>query len=330
MNVPGEFLQAYNQVLPALEKLKKKSNMLLQGVAHSAGGRLVEARIKPIESVLLKTERDGLAKPFSEMDDLLAATIVVKNEKGIPKVEEEAGKIFRTVRDVPRKTSRPEEFIYDDRHLILALIQDAGNADPELDNLPFELQIKTEMRAAASTVTRELDYKSRWLMWDRRRWASRVRALVETIDELLVRLSEEEIEGEEAPEEDYVSFARRNDVLAVMAKCLGPGEMPDDRRRLAITVDGYLKECSPRVTPAGLGEMLSDARHAAIREASSLTPAQKVFLVLLREGKLLRQAGDASSLVGTRRYLITKEMTELCPELAAVPGDRRVELALKA
>jgi ppGpp synthetase/RelA/SpoT-type nucleotidyltranferase len=329
MNVPGEFQQAYNQVLPALQKLQKQSNALLQGVAYSAGGRLVEGRIKPIESVLLKTEKDGLANPFSEMDDLLAATIIVKNENAIPTVEEEARKIFRPVKDVPRKTSRPEEFIYDDLHLILALIQDAGNADPELENLSFELQIKTEMRAAASTVTRELDYKSYWLLWQRKRWASRIRALVETIDDLLVRLAEEELEGVGAPAEDYPFFARRNDVLAVMTRCLGSEGLPEDRRRLAITVETYLKEPNPPVTPAGLADILLDERHASIRQANSLTPAQKVFVALFREGRLSQQGGEPGALVGSRRYLITKEMTDLCPELGAVPADRRVDLALK-
>jgi hypothetical protein len=72
-----------------------------------------------------------------------------------------------------------------------------------------------------------------------------------------------------------------------------------------------------------------DGRHTAIREAISLSPAQKVFLVLFREGKLLQNPGDPSTLLGSRRYLITKEMIDLCLELRAVQQDRRIDLSLR-
>jgi hypothetical protein len=113
-------------------------------------------------------------------------------------------------------------------------------------------------------------------------------------------------------------------------KCLDSGEFPDDRRRLAITIDKYLEECEPAVTAAELGKILLDVRSTAIRESKALSPAQKVFLVLFREGRLLQRAADPSSLVGTRRYLITKEMIDLYPELGKVPNARRIDLALKA
>jgi|SRR6266850_418579 len=329
MNVPGEFQQAYNQIVPALEKLKVQSNRLLQGVAHSVGGRLIEARIKPIESVLLKTEKDGLAKPFDEMTDLLAATIVVKNEGTILRVEEEVRKIASVFEPVSPKVGKPEEFIYDDRHVILKLIQDPGNADPELENLSLELQIKTEMRAAASSITRDLDYKSRWLVWQRKRWASRIRALVEMVDDLLVKLAEEESESDIPPTELYPSFEHRNRILRTLLECLVTDQLPEDRRRLAVTVERYLRDCNPPLPVADLRTFLLDARHTTIREASSLSPAQKVFLELFREGKLLQNAGDPSSLLGSRRYLITKEMIDLCPELRAVPQNRRIDLSLK-
>jgi ppGpp synthetase/RelA/SpoT-type nucleotidyltranferase len=328
MNVSGEFQQGYNQILPRLEKLSTRCNTLLRGLANSVGARLIEARIKPVESALLKTEKDGLARPFEEMEDLVAATIVVRNEGLIPKVEEAVGKVFTVVRSVPPKTNKPEEFIYDDRHLIIALAQEPAEFDPELQGLLMELQLKTELRAAASTVSRELVYKSRWLQWRRIRWASRIRALVEMVDHLLDELAEDVGDENVAPAEEYPLFASRNEIIAVLVDCLGATALPQDRRRLAVTIEKYLSECRPRVTPESLRAILSNPVHSLIREAVSLSPAQKVFVVLFLEGRLLETPGRPASLVGARRYLITKEMEDLCPDLKAVPEQRRVALSL--
>ena len=329
MNVPGEFQEGYNRVLPRLEKLRVRCNTLLGGLAASVGARLVDARIKPVESALLKTEKDGPARPFQEIEDLLAATIVVRNESLIPKVEEAVGKVFRVVASVPPKTKRPEEFVYDDRHLIIALTQEPAEFDPELEGLLIELQLKTELRAAAATVSRELVYKSRWLQWQRARWASRIRALVEMVDHLLDELALDVGEGNFAPPEEFQPFARRNEIIGVLIECLGANALPHDRRRLAVTVDGYLSQCKPRVSAETLRQVLGSPVHTLIREAESLSPAQKVFIVLFREGNLLGTPGDPASLLGERRYLITREMEDLCPELRRVPQGRRVRLSLE-
>lgn len=191
MIVPGEFVQAYNQIFPALEKLKAKSDLLLMGLANSVEGRVIQGRIKPIESVVLKADKDCLNKPFEQIDDLLAATVIVRNETFLPRVEAAVPEFFEVIDKVPRKTVRPESFIYDDLRFLLRLKPNPVDVDPELRQMKFELQIKTEMQAAASSATRELDYKAQWLSWNRTRWAGRLRALVEMVDDLLVRLAEE-------------------------------------------------------------------------------------------------------------------------------------------
>jgi hypothetical protein len=99
---------------------------------------------------------------------------------------------------------------------------------------------------------------------------------------------------------------------------------PTDRRRLAVTVESYLRDCQPRVSVDDLVTMLRNPVHAPIMAQTSLSPAQKVFIILIKEGNLLATAGDLSSLRGDRRYVITSEMLTLYPELKAVPETRRV------
>ena len=327
MIVPGEFVQAYNQIFPALEKLKAKSDLLLMGLANSVEGRVIQGRIKPIESVVLKADKDCLNKPFEQIDDLLAATVIVRNETFLPRVEAAVPEFFEVIDKVPRKTVRPESFIYDDLRFLLRLKPNPVDVDPELRQMKFELQIKTEMQAAASSATRELDYKTQWLSWNRTRWAGRLRALVEMVDDLLVRLAEEFGAGE-PPKETYGMYAERNRIIQILLQSLDPGQIPGDRRRLAIIVESFLKECKPSVSSEELGRLLTKEEYASIRLAQSLSVTQKVFLVLFREEKLLERKGDPSSLLGKRPYLITREMVDFCPVLKEVPENRRVDLSL--
>ena len=164
MIIPGDVKQAYDQVWFRLIDLEKRTEPFLRGAAHKVNGEYIH-RIKPIESLLLKIEKEGMARPFEEIEDLFAATIIVPNSALIPAVEEDVRSRFGVVREVPPKTKKPEQFVYDDRHLILRLKPEPGREDSKVENLIFELQIKTKMQAAAAAVSRDLSYKTKRLSW---------------------------------------------------------------------------------------------------------------------------------------------------------------------
>ncbi len=325
MTVPSELQLAYNQISDRLGALDERASLLLGGIAKSVSGRY-DCRIKPVESVLAKIEKDGVEQPFRDIEDLFAATIIVPNATFFPYVEEEVARLFHVVKTVPPRTKKPEEFIYDDRHFILKLRPEAGREDPMLESIYFELQVKTEMQAAASAISRPLAYKSRWLSWTRARLASRIRATVELADDLLARLAEAEPDSARPPAEDYEAYARLNLILEVLERNLAREQMPGDRRRLAITVDEYLAACHPRPSAEELERMLVKKDYHNICSASSLSAAGTVFIVLFLEGSLLKDRSDGASLRGDRRFLITSEMIDLCPRLQAIPSTRRVDL----
>jgi ppGpp synthetase/RelA/SpoT-type nucleotidyltranferase len=319
MILPGQFVLAYNRMYPVFERLRARCKPLLEGAATEAGGRLSHSRIKAEESLFLKTEKNGPSDPFSETDDIFAATIVVPNELNVPQVEEGLRGSFIVVERKAQRTRRPEEFIYDDVHMILRLKPEPGRSDPEIEQLAIEVQIKTAMQAASSEISHDLVYKPSLLSWKKARLASRVRALVETVDDLLARIA-----TEVDTEEDYKPFSQRNKVIGVLTEILPDPQLPTDRRRLAIIIESYLRDCNPPVSIDELATMLRNPVHASLVQAASLSPAQKVFIILIKEGNLLATAGDLSSLRGDRRYVITSEMLTLYPELKAVPEARRV------
>ena len=324
--VPGEFAQEYSRLLPTLNRLKAKCDLLLGGVARGAGGRFAGSRIKKIESLLLKTERDGPENPFDDGDDLYAATIVVPNETLIPKLEAEIRSVFEIREKRAQRARKPEEFIYDDIHFILLLKPESGRPDPDLEAVCFEVQVKTEMQAASSAISHELVYKPSLLSWTKARFASRVRALVETVDDLLARIAAEPDPDPESNPDTNRLFAERNSMVVELRKWFPESQLPEDKRRLAIVIEGYLKECSPPITLDDLRGMLGKEEHKFIVEAASLSVPQKVFIVLIREGRLLTTRGDPGTLRGRRRYLITNEMVDLCPELKLIPAVRKVRI----
>jgi ppGpp synthetase/RelA/SpoT-type nucleotidyltranferase len=276
MIIPSDFALAYNQVSLRLEKLQRRAQPLLEGVAHHVGGEY-SGRIKPTESLLLKIVKEGIERPFDEVDDLFAATITVANGSLIPRVEEEIRSRFAVVSEVPPKTKRPEQFVYDDRHLILKLKHEAGRADPEVDDLVFELQIRTKLQAAASAVSRDLNYKTKRLSWTRARLASRIRALVEMADELLAKLDEMPEEAETA--ETYEQYIKLNRIIVLLEQLLTPEQIPEDRRRLAHIVDGYLSLCRPPVSLADLETILNKLGYERFRTATSLTASASIFII---------------------------------------------------
>ena len=323
MIIPTEFAQAYARLRPRLEELKAKVDPLISGAAYQAEGRAIPCRIKPEDSLLLKTEKDRLLNAFLEADDLLAATIVVPNEKQVEVAASALESQFDIKERKANKTRRPEEFIYDDLHLILTLKLAAGELPSKLHRIKFEVQIKTEMQAAVSVVTRKLSYKPHVLSWTRARMASRIRALVETVDDLLTRIGEED-PAEDARTGTFRTFTERNAITQGLEEIFAQDDFPEDRRRLAQIVETLLRESRPSLRIEDLKTILRRPAHAQIISATSISIVEKILIVLFREERL----GPATDLHGDNRFLITSEMVDLCPPLRDVPPERRVSLAV--
>ncbi len=238
MIVPSALQQLYNDISALMMEFKARAEPLLRGAARAAGGRFVEGRVKPIESLLLKLHKDARLPALAEMDDIFAATVVVPNTTCIPLLEDELRANFAIERKSELKTNRPEEFIYDDLHLFLRL--NTPLLEEKFLKILFELQVKTEMQFASAMVTRALAYKTGSLSWIKTRLASRIRALVEMVDEFLARIAESPEEGEDDHSTSYKLFADRNRIIAVCRQCFSESELPEDMRRLSVIVDNHL------------------------------------------------------------------------------------------
>ncbi len=322
MIVPAEIEQVYSNLRPLLLSVGAKAETLLRGIANNAGGRFGGVRLKPTESLYMKLERDGASLALPAITDLVAATIVIPDRSKISVVETAIFEAFDKVQVTPRKTLKPESFPYDDRHVIVRLKADYPDALPAESAVNIEVQIKTEMQAASSAITRELSYKSRALSWGKARLAGQLRALVEVADALLAAIGNNQ--PEPAEEDEY--FASKNELLAELEQSFPEDELPSDRRRFLGVVYDMQKDCRPALATPELGDLLRHERNGSIREAQSLSIVQKIFLILLSENRLGTLENGVLKLPGKRAYVVTEFMEALCPLAKQIPADRRMQI----
>lgn len=323
MIVPSALQQLYNEINALMLEFKVRAEPLLRGAARAAGGRFVDGRVKPIESLLLKLHKDARRPALTEMDDIFAATIVVPDTTRIPLLKNELRLNFFIERQSEIKTNKPEEFIYDDLHLFLRL--NTPLLEEKFSTILFELQVKTEMQSASAMVTRALAYKTKSLSWVKTRLASRIRALVEMLDELLARIAEEP-EEEDDRSASYQLFAERNRIIAVCRESFPESELPEDMRRLSVIVHNQLRQCQPKANIDELKALLQAEGFRTVREAQSISIVDKIFISLYKANRITANFREGR-LYGDKAYLITAEMTAQCPELAAIPENRRISLS---
>ncbi len=148
----------------------------------------LEWRLKGLESLSEKLET-GRYEKWSDVDDLVAFTIVV------PTASHEAGvlafleSVFRVVRVRGRTgVPKPPDVFRFDATRCCCRIQRI-EPEPELEarafEIMFEVQIKTAFEHAWSIVTHDLVYKTDDISWAKRRIAAQLKAMVEQIDSLV-------------------------------------------------------------------------------------------------------------------------------------------------
>lgn len=139
-------------------------------------------RIKEEESFALKLETGRVANPRT-MEDFFACTLVVENRGSISEalkvVEEICEIISRRPVEEGKTHKSPEEFCFDDLRLYVKLKTSDQLPSTPLNDLIFEIQIKTFLQHAWSIATHDLVYKGQNVDWGRARVAYQIKAMLE-------------------------------------------------------------------------------------------------------------------------------------------------------
>lgn len=315
MKIPPSFEQAYNEILPTLEQLEGVVRPRVQEIAQKYNANYT-GRIKSEESILIKAEKEGVEFPFSQINDLFACTIAVPNSLVIEQVCSDIEATFELV-EIRQRSVKPEEFAYNDLNLSLKIKPDFYNSGKRYLDIIFELQIKTLLQHAWAQANHDVIYKARKRSWGLARIASQLRALLEMADSALANLEKtaDILQGSI----DYPQYEDMNRLATVLEKTWDSRRLPSDLLRAAQVIDKYLKLANLSIED--LTSLLDKDEYIKYTQANSLPPTHTIFIILY-----LEKWGDMRPRLKSQKLLITREMLDLCPSLARIPQNCRMQL----
>jgi ppGpp synthetase/RelA/SpoT-type nucleotidyltranferase len=179
MKISSSLRNLYNQQLDINLLLEKRVRDLIGANKHD--NWFYKGRIKQIESFVQKLET-GRFRP-DNFEDFFACTLVVENKSSIPVAIELVQKycniIYKKPKDDFKTTKVPSEFSFDDLRLYVKLKPSDASPLKPINNILFEIQIKTFLQHAWSISTHDLVYKGDSISWGKARLAYQIKAMLE-------------------------------------------------------------------------------------------------------------------------------------------------------
>lgn len=176
-----------NLIRSLYQELKEKNQLLEMRVKREFEARKQNqwfffSRIKEEESFALKLETGRVTNP-SEMEDFFACTLVVENRLAISAavaiIEQICDVVERRPPSDDRTHKSPHEFSFDDLRLYVKLKVNDQLPPTPLNELVFEVQVKTFLQHAWGIATHDLVYKGQSVNWGRARVAFQIKAMLE-------------------------------------------------------------------------------------------------------------------------------------------------------
>jgi hypothetical protein len=266
-------------------------------------------RIKSPESFALKVETGRVDDP-TRIDDFFACMLVVENRGSIGEAVEVVER-FCEIRyrkpPVPGETHKgPESFPFDDLRLYVRLAPSDLLPSSELNEITFEVQIKTFLQHAWGIATHDLIYKGETVDWGRSRIAYQIKAMLEHAE-----VSIEQVEPIAQSPALAISDRHSRDLNAVITWLLSTWtreQLPADLVRLAETLLGVANAMN-----LGVGDLFSAvAEQSAAGEGANLlnlTPYGIVVRSLFRSRReAVLQFLRKNFVKGRTRLFVSEEM----------------------
>lgn len=221
------------------ERLKSAVDKRIQGCKSSRWH--YESRLKELPSFALKLETGRFYDP-KNLEDFFACMIVVSNSTEITNAEKIICEQFLLDSKRPARPDQthktPDHFPFDDLRLYLKLRPDPALPATDLNDIVFELQIKTFLQHAWSIATHDLIYKTDDVNWSKQRIAFQTKAMLEHA-ELTIQEAERLAESPSLAKED-LRTALTKEMIAVLKRQWPKEELPKDVRRLAENLQALL------------------------------------------------------------------------------------------
>lgn len=236
------------------------------------------SRIKGLESFAQKLETGRIADP-KKMEDFFACTLVVENRTAISQAITLVEEQFEIVRRRPKSAGQthksPDSFPFDDLRLYAKLKPNDALPETALDDLEFEIQIKTFLQHAWGIATHDLVYKGESIHWGKARVAYQIKAMLEHAE-----VSVEQVNVMAESPVLAVSDAETRDkqkLINWLKETWQEEMLPKDLVRLADTILKFVH--SLRV---GIDDLIHAVKHDSEKGAGSLLHNLSPYAVVVR------------------------------------------------
>lgn len=193
-----------------------------------------ESRVKDLQSFALKVETGRFINP-TEIEDFFACTLVVTNASEIDAADQLICNNFALNNRRPERANwthkPPDSFPFDDLRLYVTLGEDPTMPESDLDDILFEIQVKTFLQHAWSIATHDLVYKSDAVNWSKERIAYQIKAMLEHAE---LSIQEAELLARSpllAKQNQQTAGIQRS--IDLLKNHWNADELPQDIRRLA-------------------------------------------------------------------------------------------------
>lgn len=323
MIIPDSFLDIYNTEKLRWEPIKTEVDGLFRKILLKHSSALYNSRIKGVESAFVKAQKGDYEFPFNEMEDFFACQVIVPSKEYLQTIISDVEAEF-DIESKPTRPLAPSSFDYNETHLILKL-KDSPYRQNKTDlRMVFELQIKTFLQSALQQASHDLTYKPQKISYWTERVVGQLRAILELADDVLaqVEITAQTLHARSEYEDNNYKTDQRK-LLQTIETNFPAEQLPQDRRRIAVIVKGYLDMAG--VSTADFDGILKKSQkdYPKIFEFISLTIPDKIFIVLFyhyRE-RIIQKFNS-----GKVKVLITREMVEFFPELNALNDNGKVKL----
>ncbi|MEP2239035.1 MAG: hypothetical protein ABJI22_11790, partial [Maribacter sp.] len=220
--------------------LKKRVDKLFLAIKEDQWHYI--SRLKKLESYAQKLETCRVAD-ISRLEDFFACTIVVENNKALKTVKSILKKHVKIEYIRPKKenfTSKDSSsFIFDDIRMYVKLKTTSAGPKGPINNIIFEIQIKTFLQHAWSIATHDLMYKSDTISWTKQRVAYQVKAMLENAEVSIEKAST--LKRLPGLPYDNPRVQSQNKIKTFVLKHFLPSRLPQDLVRLIGNIEYLMK-----------------------------------------------------------------------------------------
>lgn len=159
----SELKQAYEARRPVFEDLAQSARYFLLSNLEQKKIKVhaLLHRIKELDSLREKTERQGAKDPLADIHDLIGLRVVCLFRSDVPKVLDIVRESFEIIEEENKENeSEKRVFDYMAVHVIARMkAEDASSKHNALPQIPFEIQVRTIGQDAWASLSHHLAYK---------------------------------------------------------------------------------------------------------------------------------------------------------------------------